>query len=145
MPKLRTYNIFISHAWKHSDDYKPLERLLKKAPRFEWRNYSDAKGDPIIAPDNKVSRKKMEKELEDQIRPVHCVIVISGMYIVYSDWIQTEIDIAKRLKKPIIGVKPRGHERIPQAVQDVAKEMVSWNTNSIVSAIRKHALRRPRN
>lgn len=145
MPKLRTYSIFISHAWRYSDDYKRLVELLNKAPLFKWRNYSDPEHDPIIDPDTDVSRRKMKKELDDQIRPVHCVVVISGMYATCSDWIQTEIDIAKRYKKPVIGVEPRGQEKIPQAVQDVAKEMVGWNTNSIVSAIRKHALRRPRN
>jgi len=82
----------------------------------------------------------MKKELDEQIRPVNCVIVISGMYVAYRYWIQTEIDIATSYGKPIIGIKPWGQERIPQAVQDVAVEMVGWNTDSIVSAVRRHAL-----
>ena len=82
----------------------------------------------------------MKEELDEQIRPVNCVIVISGMYVAYRYWIQTEINIASRYVKPIIGVKPWGQERIPQEVQDVASEMVGWNTDSIVSAISRHSL-----
>ncbi len=140
MPNLRTYSIFISHAWRYSDDYNRLVKLLNEAPLFRWRNYSDPKHDPVIDPDTDVGRRKMKEKLDDQIRPVHCVIVISGMYVAHSYWIQTEIDIANRYQKPIIGVRPWGQERIPQAVQDVADEMVGWNTDSIVSAVRKHAL-----
>ncbi|MBT9147203.1 MAG: hypothetical protein DDT32_00955 [Syntrophomonadaceae bacterium] len=114
--------------------------MLNEAPLFRWRNYSDPKHDPVIDPDTDVGRRKMKEKLDDQIRPVHCVIVISGMYVAHSYWIQTEIDIANRYQKPIIGVRPWGQERIPQAVQDVADEMVGWNTDSIVSAVRKHAL-----
>ncbi len=140
MPNLRTYSIFISHAWRYSDDYNRLVKLLNEAPLFRWRNYSDPKHDPVIDPDTDVGRRKIKEKLDDQIRPVHCVIVISGMYVAHSYWIQTEIDIANRYQKPIIGVRPWGQERIPQAVQDVADEMVGWNTDSIVSAVRKHAL-----
>jgi len=140
MPNSKTYNIFISHAWRYSDDYKRLVNLLNKAPRFEWRNYSDPRHDPVIDPNTDVGHREMKKELDEQIRPVNCVIVISGMYVAYRYWIQTEIDIATRYRKPIIGVRPRGQERIPQAVQDVAEEIVGWNTDSIVSAVRRHSL-----
>lgn len=140
MPNLKTYDIFISHAWRYSDDYNRLVKLLIEAPRFKWRNYSDPRHDPVIDPNSDVGRRKMKKELDEQIRPVNCVIVISGMYVEYSDWIKTEIEIATRYRKPIIGVMPRGQERTPQEVQRVAEEMVGWNTDSIVSAIRKHSL-----
>jgi hypothetical protein len=140
MPYLKTYDIFISHAWRYSDDYKRLVELLNEAQNFKWRNYSDPKHDPVIDPDDEVSREKLVEELEEQIRPTNCVIVISGMYVAYRYWIQKEIDIATHYRKPIIGVKPWGQERTPQKVQDVAVEIVGWNTDSIVSAIRRYAL-----
>jgi len=136
MSYLKTYDIFISHAWRYSDDYDCLVKLLNEAQNFKWRNYSDPEHDPVIDPNDVVGRRKLEKELDEQIRPVNCVIVISGMYAAYSNWIQTEINIATSYMKPIIGIKPWGQERVPQAVQDVAVKMVGWNTDSIVSAIR---------
>jgi len=140
MPELKTYDIFIGHAWRYSDDYSRFVRLLNEAPNFKWRNYSDPKHDPVIDPNSDVDRRKMKEELDEQIRPVNCVIVISGMYVAYRYWIQIEIDIATRYRKPIIGVRPWGQERIPLEVQHVAVEMVGWNTDSIVSAIRRYAL-----
>lgn len=136
MPSLRTYHIFISHAWQYNDDYYRLERILDKAPNFKWKNFSVPEHDAL----DTATDKELEQELYGQIRPVHIVIVLCGMYVNYRKWIQKEIDIALNLGKPIIGVKPWGQERIPKAVQDVAKEIVGWNTDSIVSAIRRHAL-----
>lgn len=140
MPEVKIYNIFISHAWRYSDDYEHLVRLLNEAPNFKWKNYSDPQHDPVVDPDDEVNRAKLIEELEEQIRPTHCVIVISGMYAVYSYWIQEEIDIATYYRKPIIGIKPWGQERIPQEIKDAAVAIVGWNTDSIVSAIREHAL-----
>lgn len=140
MPELKTYCIFISHAWKYSDDYDRIVNLLNKAKNFKLKNYSDPKDDPVVDPDTPVGKRKMKKELDDQISPVNCVIVISGKYVAYRYWIQTEIEIAMKYKKPIIGIKPWGQERIPQEIQKVAKEIVGWNTDSIVSAIRRHSL-----
>jgi len=62
------------------------------------------------------------------------------MYASYSRWINVEMDLADEFRKPMIGVRPWGQERTPQAVQDRVKEMVGWNTDSIVSAIRKWSI-----
>lgn len=60
------------------------------------------------------------------------------MYAAYSDWIKYEIDESVRMGMPVIGVVPRGQQRIPSYIQDNATEMVNWNTASIVSAIRRN-------
>ena len=43
-------------------------------------------------------------------------------------------------EKPIIGIKPWASTQVSSVVADNATEMVGWNTNSIVKAIRKHSL-----
>lgn len=135
MPELHRYRLFISHAWKYDDDYKRIVKMLDEAPNFIYSNYSVPQHDPIDAN----NKEKLKEKLRDQIRPVEVVLILAGMYVSYSDWIQFEIDFAKSLTKPIIGIKPWGSERIPQAVQDAAKEIVGWNTSSIVDAIRRNA------
>lgn len=140
MPELKTYHIFISHAWKYSEKYNTVVDMLDKAKNFKWKNFSVPEHDPVIDPNTNAGKKKLTKELDDQIKPVQCVIIISGMYVSHSEWIQTEIDLALKYKKPIIGLKPRGQQRIPKAVSDVAKVMVGWNTDSLVKAIRDHSL-----
>lgn len=83
---------------------------------------------------------RLTAALREQIRVANIVVVLAGMYAARSNWIQKEIDLANELKKPMIGIRPWGQERIPQAVQDAAKEMVGWKTDSIVVAIRRWAL-----
>ena len=133
MPTLHTYRIFISHAWKYNEEYHRLIKFLNDAPNFKYANYSVPKHDPVDAGNN----KKLADELKQQIRPVEVVIILGGMYVTYSDWIQFEIDFSTNLRKPILGVKPWGAQVMPKAVQDAADEIVGWNTNSIVSAIRR--------
>ena len=87
----KTYNIFISHAWKYNEHYYRLENMLKNAPNFLWRNYSVPKHDPKIDPNTPVGKRTLKKELEKQVKPSSCVIVIAGMYSHYREWIQEEI------------------------------------------------------
>jgi hypothetical protein len=136
----KTYNIFISHAWRYSEDYYRLVEMLKNAPYFSWKNYSVPQHDPVLDPEDEADRRKLLEELEDQIRPVHVVIVISGIYVSHRYWIQKEIEIALRYGKPIVGVKPWGQQRTPQLIQEVACELVGWNTPSIIRAVRNCSL-----
>jgi len=135
MPLLHRYRLFISHAWKYNDEYNKIIQFLDAAPNFIYSNYSVPQHDPLDAG----KTVKLKEGLRNQIRPVEIVIILAGMYVSYSDWIQFEIDFANSLNKPIIAVKPWGSERIPVAVQNSAKTIVGWNTTSIVEAIRKYS------
>jgi len=134
MPALRTYKVFISHAWDYSEDYYRLEKFLKAAPNFDWTNLSVPEHDPIL------NSEQLTARLNDQMRPASVFLILCGMYVAHSDWIQYEINFARRIGRPIIGIRPWGSERIPEAVQKAATEIVGWNTDSIVSAIRSCAL-----
>ena len=136
MPTLKTYDLFISHAWKYNDEYYRLVNLLNAAPNFRWRNYSVPEHDPAIVNNSRA----LHEALMRQVRPVNCVLVVSGMYTNHREWIQAEISYAQSLDKPIIGIRPWGHQRVPVDVQDAAHTMVGWNTASIVSAIRQHSI-----
>ena len=137
MPTLKTYDLFISHAWRYNGDYYRLEKMLNEASYFYWRNYSVPEHDPKIDPNSEVGKQKLYDELKKQIRPVNCVIILAGMYAYYSYWINKEIEIALKYNKPILAVKPWGQERVPQAILDVADEIVGWNTSTIIDAIRR--------
>jgi len=135
MPELHQYRLFISHAWAYNDEYNRIIQFLNQTSNFSYSNYSVPKHDPVDAN----NPTKLKEELRQQIRPVEVVIVLSGMYVAYSDWIKFEIDFASLQLKPILGVKPWGSEVIPTAVSAAAVEMVGWNTDSIVNAIRRLA------
>lgn len=136
MPALRTYNIFISHAWDYRSEYHRLKSLLDSARNFSWKNFSVPAHDPLEA----ASRGRLLTGLQRHIRPVHVVLVISGVYASHRDWIKTELELASDFDKPIIAVAPWGSDRISATAQGFAIEVVNWNTDSIVAAIRAHAL-----
>lgn len=140
MPDLKTYDLFISHAWRYNDDYYRIEKMLKEANFFNWRNYSVPQHDPLIDPNTYSGKTILANKLDLQIRPANCVIILSGMYAVYSEWILKEIEIARSYNKPIIGVKPWGQINVPTIIQSSAKTIVGWNTDTIVNAIRIYSL-----
>lgn len=140
MPALKTYDLFVSHAWEYGEHYINLMQLLNSANNFYYRNYSAPENKPLIPYKTIVPNDVITQAIARKISPVNCVIILSGMYVNHSGWIQTEINLARAYNKPIIGVYPRGNSNAPLQVSSVAKEMVHWNTNSIVAAIRKHSI-----
>ncbi len=142
MPILKTYDLFISHAWKYGDEYEHLVDLLDNAPNFLYRNYSAPKDKPLKNLDSTDVMTKLEiaNAIERKISPVNAVIVISGMYAYNREWMNKEIDIAQKFNKPIIAVKPWGNKLMPTFITRTATEIVNWNSDSIVSAIRNNSL-----
>ncbi len=134
MPALRNYDLFLSHVWRkeYNSEYYRLYKLLRGAANFQWRNYSVPEHDPL----GTKTDWQLRQALRRQIGQVNCFLVVSGMYVNHRRWIQEEIDIALSLDKPIIGIVPWGQIRVPSEVQKLAKDMVGWQTTSIVDAIR---------
>lgn len=133
MPSLHNYRLFISHAWSYSERYKRAIQFLNDAKNFSWTNYSVPMDDAFP----RMTNAQLTEAMRRQIRPVQCVVIVSGMYVNHSDWIQFEMDFAKSLEKPILGIRRWGEQRTPQSVVDCADEMVAWNSASIVAAIRR--------
>lgn len=127
------YNLFISHSWSYANQYLALKDLLDSKPRFYYRDYSVPKDDPIHNAPNVV---KLKEAIKSQMQYASCVIILAGVYVSYSKWINIEIDLAKELGKKIIAVEYWGSERTSAKVKNNADEIVKWNTDSIVNAIK---------
>ena len=136
MPTLRNYHIMISHSWDYDAYYQKIKEWLDNANYFTWTDYSV----PLSKQIDVKSKKELQEKLRKRILLCSCVIILSGMYVAYSEWIDFEIDAAVALGKPIIGVKPWGQERIPSKVQNNSDVMVGWNSVSVVQAVRCYAL-----
>ncbi len=131
----RTYNVFISHSWAHIDDLKNLRTLLNNRGYFNVE-FEEASPDEPIDSEN---AEYIKRRLREKIRNADIVLGIAGVYASRSDWIEWELDTATKNNIPIVGVIPRGQERISQVVYSRSKEDVRWNTESIIAAIRKWA------
>lgn len=136
MPSLRDYHIMISHSWDYTADYETIKGWLDDAKNFTWTNYSV----PLSKPLETKSKKELREKLYARISLCSSIIILSGMYVSYSEWIDYEIDTALKLGKPIIGIKPRGQERIPIKVSSNADVMVGWTSASVVQAVRDYSL-----
>lgn len=135
----KTHNLFISHSWQYHNAYKGLCDLLDNRSYFYYQNYSVPKDDPVHT---NGTDKELITAIYNRLRLCHVVLIPGGVYASYSKWIKKEILIANQsfiIPKPIIGIRPWGQANISTAVRDNAVEIVNWNTESIVAAIRKHS------
>ena len=133
---MKTYNLFISHSWRYSDQYDRLVNLLRERGYFAFRNYSVPPDDPIHGAGNDA---QLRRAIRNHMAPCHVVLILAGVYASYSKWINIEIELAEMNfsdPKPIIAIAPWGSERISKPVRAAADRIVRWNTESIVKAIR---------
>ena len=135
MPDLKNYRLLISYSWKHDAEYTTIVNWLNNESYFQWSNHSVTKDEPI----DWCSKKELKEQLTRQIQGCNAIIIVSGMYINYSEWIDYEIKEALRMNKTIIGIKPRGNEKIPSIISENCDELVNWNSNSLIAAIRSNA------
>lgn len=130
----RPYRVFVSHSWKYSEQRERIEAFLDDENRLEWQNFSVPKDDPLEFEDE----NDLRQQLYQQVGQTNVVVVVAGMYVSHSEWIEEEIEMANHFEKPIIGVRPNGNERLPAVVKEEADEIVGWRQQSIVNAIAKH-------
>lgn len=131
----KDYKIFVSHSWAHSDDLVALKNLLNSRGYFNVEFTEASKDVPI----NSVNATYIKSRLRNKIISSDVVLALAGVYASHSDWVIWELDTAVSNNIPIVGVIPRGQERISQEVYSRSKVDVKWNTESIVEAIRNHA------
>lgn len=142
MPSMSTrqIHVFISHAWAHSHHYDTLASWIFDEPwsvgqaSLDFRDYSVPKENPIH---NAPSSKALQDAIFNQIARSHVVVIPTGMYASYSEWIQKEIAGAKAYEKPILAVHPWGQERSAGVVLDNSDMDVGWNKGPLINAIWK--------
>ena len=131
----KEYRIFISHSWTYPQDLENLRNLLNERGYFNV-SFEEATAD---VPINSTNATYVKSRLKLKISNSNIVLGIAGMYASYSDWMAWELETANDLDIPIVGVIPRGQERISTSVTKYSKQDVRWNTESIVEAIRTWA------
>ena len=131
----KTYSVFISHSWDHVDDLKNLRDLLEERGYFHVEFEEASPEEPINSENSAYIRRRLKEKISNS----DIVLGIAGMYASYSDWMKWELDTAIAEEVPIVGVIPRGQERISKVVTDRSVEDVHWNIESIVDVIRRRA------
>lgn len=134
----RQIHVFISHAWAYSGHYETLSNWIFCEPwsvgqaSLDFRDFSIPKDSPIH---NVRNTTQLQTAIFSQIAKSHVVVIPSGMYATYSNWIQKEIDGAKGYNKPIVAVNPWGQEKRSGVVLNNADIGVGWNKQPLIDAI----------
>jgi hypothetical protein len=130
------FKIFISHSWTYHQDLVNLRNLLETRGYFNVE-FLEASAD---VPINSTNANYVKQALKTKILASHIVLAIAGVYATHSDWMNYELETAFANNVPIVGVAPHGQERVSLVVQNYAVQVVRWNTESIVQAIRAHSI-----
>lgn len=129
-----THSIFISHSWQRHDVLEKLRSMLENRGYFNVDFSEVSREQPINSEDAYYIKRRLTERITDSC----CVLGLAGVYASYSDWMEWELAKAAALDIPIIGIVPRGQERISTRVSRRSVIDVRWNTESIVKAIRNH-------
>lgn len=143
---LTPYKIFVSHSWSYPDSYDRLMQMLNNKMGFSYQNFSVPKDNPIHYAQNDTTLYQAIKSRVDQ---VDVILILAGVYATHSKWINLEIKAAKSsngllgalsgymTNKPIIAVEEWGALKTSGVVKDNANEVVGWNSDSIIDAIKR--------
>ena len=132
---VKEYKIFISHSWQYSDTLEALRNLINSRGYFSAIYEESTRDKPINSDDESYVKRRLSQKIGNS----DVILALAGIYASHSSWMQWELDKAIELGIPIIGVIPRGQDRISTIVSSRSVVDIKWNTESIISAIRAHA------
>ena len=137
MEKLKTYDIFLTHAWRFHDDWTIFSELLDKTPGVNWRNFSLPWHDPAMNPNTEVGGRFIRDFLESQIIPVHSVVLLTGVHAINSArrWFDMEIEMARKHNKPLIGIPAIGEKTVPEEISSLCDACCEWDALQLLATI----------
>lgn len=122
--------VFISHSWANNSDYS---NLIKKFDNygFEFYNHSIEENNPVDA----TTAKEIEKRIENKIRGCSKVLVLGGKYA-NRYWIKKEVEIANRMGKEVIAIRPWGESNVPSSLYKNADKVLGFNSKTIIENLK---------
>jgi len=133
-------SIFISHSWSYDDHYDTLSDWIfgtdwnVSGTPINFYDQSVPKDDPIHYAPN---AETLKQAIWARIVNSHVVVIPTGMYATYSDWIGKEIEGARYYSRPILAVDPWGQQKSSSVVLQNASHDVGWNKKSVIDGIWK--------
>ncbi|MGD9536745.1 MAG: TIR domain-containing protein [Alphaproteobacteria bacterium] len=133
----RTYDLFITHAWRYHDDWTRMGELLDAAPGLVWRNFSLPWHDPAMDANTEIGGRFIRQWLESQIVPANGIIFLAGVYEVNSTrkWLDLELELAHKHGKPSIAVPKSSGGEIPPDVAERVSATCPWDAVTIIATL----------
>jgi hypothetical protein len=126
-------NVFISHVHEDDAGIAALKTLIEKGG-LTVRDSSINSSNPNKAKDPEYIKTQI---LGPQIRWASTLLVYVSPKTKGSEWVEWEIEYAKKLGKRIVGVYAHGAGEcdIPEALEKYADDVRGWQADGIVDAI----------
>lgn len=125
--------IFVPHVHEDDEQVDELRQFLNRSGR-----QADVSAIDSSSP-NKANDPDyiMSRYIRPKVEWCEAIMVVISPATQGSDWVDKEIELAKRLDRRIIGVWIPGSEGcpIPEGLQDYANAIVNWNETAILDAI----------
>lgn len=136
-PWQRTYDLFVTHAWRYHDDWNRFADVMNGVGHFRWRNFSLPWYDPAVDVNTAAGKAFVADWLERQIIPCHAVIALDSVYSVNSArrWVQEEIRLARDLKKPVLALPAFGAAECSPALTGLVDRVLSWDGRAIAEGV----------
>lgn len=131
------YDLFLTHAWRFHDDWTRFSGLMDEKPVLTWRNFSLPWHDPAMDPNTEVGGRFIRNFLESQIIPVHVVVLLAGVYEIKSArrWIDMEVEMARKHRKPVIGIPAIGQDAMPEEVSVLCDASSKWDRAQFIATV----------
>jgi hypothetical protein len=98
---------------------------------FRFYNHSIPYDDPLDAD----TAKKIETGIWRQMKWCSTVLVLAGPHA-SKYWVKKEVEIAQKLGKKIIAVRPWGNHNVPQYLRQGSNEIIGFNSKTIIEKIK---------
>lgn len=133
----RTYDVFVSHAWRYHDDWQRFCDVMNAFPRFRWRNFSVPWYDPAIDVNTERGKRLVLDSLEAQIIPCHAAVAPDSVLAIRSArrWIEEGIRIARAHGKPVLGLPAFGATQVSAELAALVDRSMVWDAEGIAQAI----------
>ena len=137
---MATYSLFLSHSWIEQDGVERITSLMEayrlENADFQYEYYSVSKDDPAqFLPSNKA----LAAAIENQMKASSCLILLAGVFDEFKRWINLELDIAKKLKLPVILVEAVDPRHTSHKEKRAATQIVKWDASQLGKAIVRYA------
>jgi len=126
--------IMASHGWQADEDYLRLFEYLESTTNFFYENVLP----PQVSPEGEAIAARRTRVL-DAMKQTEVLIVLSGQYEAFRDWLDFQIGAAQAHSRPIVLVEPFGPNDAPDELKSQAAQIVGWNSRSLEDAIRMQA------
>ena len=133
MSESNPIRVFVTHAFKESDDYLRVFEFLESVDRFYYLNVSKPENLPAAG-----GPEAIKDELIRQIKASEAMVILSDVFDREPDLVRYMMDVAQANSIGMIAIRPfGGMTETADEVVERANEHIEWNDREMVDAIKR--------